>query len=173
MLRATAVVRRPAVDLQLVADRITLDHAGRHRRRLSMASDGGLAFLLDLAHATAFEDGDALAIEDGRLVLVRAAAEALVEVRAESPLLLKQVIWHLGNRHVATEITDDAVYVLHDHVLIDMLRGLGASVALVERPFRPERGAYDATASHHHPGPAEPLDRHDGGLAQSQGPSDA
>jgi urease accessory protein len=143
MIRATAVVPRAAVRPERVADRITLDHGDRHRRRIALTGQCGLAFLLDLDKAAVINDGDAVALEDGRLVEVRAAPERLVEIACDAPLLLKRVIWHLGNRHVPAEITDDAVYIAEDHVLIDMVRGLGAKARLVHRPFRPERGAYD------------------------------
>jgi urease accessory protein len=150
MIRAVAVVPRSAVRPERVADRITLDHGERHRRRMAMTTDGGLSFLLDLDRATMLDDGDAVRLEDGRLVQVKAAPERLVEIRAETALALKKIIWHLGNRHVPAEITDDAVYIAEDHVLIDMARGLGAAATLVERPFRPERGAYDEGHGHAH-----------------------
>jgi urease accessory protein len=150
MIRATAIVPRVAVRPERIADRITLDHGDRHRRRIALTGAGGLAFLLDLEKAAVIEDGDAVALEDGRLVQVLAAPERLVEISSEDPLLLKKVIWHLGNRHVPTEIVGDAVYVIEDHVLIDMVLGLGATVARVQRPFRPERGAYDAGHEHAH-----------------------
>lgn len=143
MLRATSVVRRSAVPAGAAADTLTLDYGQRHRRRIAMTADGGLAFLLDLDRATVLDDGDAVRLEDGRLVAIRAAPQRLVEIRASDALRLQKIIWHLGNRHVPTEITDNAVYIAEDHVLIDMVRGLGASIARVERPFRPEGGAYD------------------------------
>ena len=143
MLRATDVVRREAVQAEAVADSLTLDHGARHRRRLVLTCDGGLAFLLDLDRATVLDDGDALRLEDGRLVVVKAALERLVEIRTGDPLSLTIAAWHLGNRHVPAEITRDAIYIAEDHVLLEMVRGLGASARIVERPFRPEGGAYD------------------------------
>ena len=150
MLRAARIVRRAAVRMQRVADRITLDHQSRHRRRVKLTGDGGTEFLLDLPQAAVLDDGDAVELEDGRLVQVKAAPERLIEVRTTDPLRLMQIAWHLGNRHVAAEITPDAVYIADDHVLMDMLRGLGAKVAVVERPFRPERGAYHGHDGHGH-----------------------
>ena len=150
MLRATTIVRRAAVRPELIADTLMLDHGERHRRRIALTGHGGLAFLLDLDRATLIEDGDALALEDGRLVEVRAAPERLVEIMSDDPLLHKKVIWHLGNRHVPAEITDNAVYIAEDYVLTDMVRGLGARTILVQRPFCPERGAYDAGHEHAH-----------------------
>jgi urease accessory protein len=151
MIRATTIVRRPAVRAAAVADTITLDHGGRHRRRIALVAEGGTAFLLDLAEAAVLEDGDALRLEDGRLVAVRAAPERLVEIRAATPLRLQRIAWHIGNRHVPAELTGDAIYIAEDHVLIEMVRGLGGSAELVERPFRPERGAYhDLGRGHGH-----------------------
>jgi urease accessory protein len=146
VIRGTAIVRRAGVDPARIADRVMLDHGDRHRRRIMLTGRGGLAFLLDLEKATFIDDGDAVALEDGRLVEVRAEAERLVEITCADPLQLRRVIWHLGNRHVPTEITESAVYIAEDHVLVEMVRGLGASTAPVERPFRPEGGAYDRHA---------------------------
>lgn len=148
MIRATTVVRRPAVREEKVTDTITLDHHARHRRRFAFTADGGLSFLLDLEKAAVLDDGDAVKLEDGRLVRIKAAPEELVEVTTANPLRLMKVAWHLGNRHVPAEITESAVYFVDDHVLTEMVRGLGAGVAKVSRPFRPEKGAYEAAEAH-------------------------
>jgi urease accessory protein len=158
MIRATTIVRRPAVKPERVADTLTLDHESRHRRRIALTGEGGLVFLLDLDRATALDDGDAVKLEDGRLVQVRAAPERLIEITTGNPLRLMKVAWHLGNRHVATELGADALYIAHDHVLLEMVRGLGASAREVDRPFRPERGAYEGghdhgSHAHDHHGP--------------------
>lgn len=142
MQRVTRVVRRLAVRAAASSETITLDHQARYRRRIALEADGGTPFLLDLDRATMLEDGDALQLEDATLVLIRAAAEDLIEVRTEDPLRLMKLAWHLGNRHVPTEITTEALYIAEDHVLLEMLRGLGASTRKVKRPFKPERGAY-------------------------------
>jgi urease accessory protein len=149
MLRATAVVRRAALGAETIVDRMTLAYDQRHRRRIAMTADGGLSFLLDLETATVLDDGDAVRLEDGRLVAIKAAPERLIEIRAGSPLQLKRIIWHLGNRHVPAEIAEEAVYIAADHVLVDMVRGLGAMATPVQRPFRPERGAYDGHGHEH------------------------
>lgn len=145
MIRATSIIRREAVDPDRIVDVITLDHGDRHRRRIALDADGGTAFLLDLDKAEVLEDGDAIRLESGWLVEVRAAPERLVEIRTDDPLELLTLAWHIGNRHVPAEIARNAIYIAFDHVLIDMLRGLGARTEVVERPFRPVRGAY-----HHH-----------------------
>jgi urease accessory protein len=150
MLRATAIVRKPAVKPDRVADIVTLDHDGRHRRRVALKGEGGLDFLLDLDKAAALADGDAVRLEDGRLVAVRAAPQALLEIRAENPLRLMRVAWHIGNRHTPAEIGADAIWIEDDHVLAEMARGQGCTATPVRRPFRPERGAYEPDCGHDH-----------------------
>ena len=117
-----------------IVDVITLDHGDRHRRRIVLNADGGTAFLLDLDQADVLEDGDAIRLESGWLVEVKAAPETLVEITTEDPLDLLTLAWHIGNRHVPAEITREAIYIAYDHVLVEMLRGLGATVEIVERP---------------------------------------
>ncbi|GJE57038.1 urease accessory protein UreE [Methylobacterium thuringiense] len=148
MISATRIIRRNALNGGEIVDRIVLDHGDRHRRRMAMQGVGGLAFLLDLAEPTVLDDGDALMLEDGRLIWVEAAPEMLLEIRAGSDHALKRLIWHIGNRHIPAEITADAVYIANDHVLADMVRGLGGSAEPVQRPFRPEGGAYAGGHGH-------------------------
>lgn len=150
MLRATSVVRKAAVKADRVVETLTLDHEDRTRRRLALRGDGGLDILLDLDKPTGLNDGDAVKLEDGRLVLVRAAPQSLLEIRADNPLRLMRVAWHIGNRHTPAEITADAVYIENDHVLAEMVRGQGCAMAMVTRPFQPERGAYDHGHDDHH-----------------------
>jgi urease accessory protein len=150
MIRATSLVRRPAVKPERVSDSVTLDHEHRLRRRIRLTSDGDLEFLLDLDKAAGLDDGDALKLEDGRLILVKAAPQQLLEIKAENPLRLLRIAWHIGNRHTPAEITAEAIYIEEDHVLAEMVRGQGCSVTAVTRPFRPERGAYDHGHAHAH-----------------------
>jgi urease accessory protein len=150
MLRATAVLRKAAVKPDRVVDTVTLDHEGRNRRRIALKGEGGLDFLLDLDRATALNDGDAVRLEDGRLVAVRAAPQQLLEVRAENPLRLMRIAWHIGNRHTPAEVTADALYIEEDHVLAEMVRGQGGTTTAVIRPFRPESGAYAHDCGHDH-----------------------
>ncbi|MGY6409475.1 MAG: urease accessory protein UreE [Alkalilacustris sp.] len=131
------------------ADRITLDYEARFLRRKRLTADGGLQFVVDLPETVSLEDGDALELEDGRLVEVVAAAEPLVAVTGP---VLPRLAWHIGNRHTPCEIGADRLVIRHDHVLEEMLRGLGATVERFEGPFRPEGGAYGhgRTMGHSH-----------------------
>jgi urease accessory protein len=132
---------------------VTLDFDDRFRRRRRYVAADGFAFLLDLEDATALRDGDGLLLEGGGVILVRAAPEPLVEIRADSPGRLMRLAWHLGNRHLPTEIQPDRLLIRDDHVILEMLRGLGAEVRQVEAPFNPEGGAYGEQyrqPGHHH-----------------------
>ena len=124
------------------ADRITLDYEGRHRRRYRYVADGGLGFVLDLKQTTLLHDGDGLSLDDGRIVLVQAAPEALVAVAADSVDALVKLAWHIGNRHLPAQLSADRILIRDDAVIVDMLRGLGARVEKIVAPFTPERGAY-------------------------------
>jgi urease accessory protein len=149
--RATKVV--PAGHWSGVPDdTIVLDFDDRHRRRRAMTGTRGLAFLLDLEKAVALRGGDALSLEDGRMIEVVAAPEPLAEIRGADPLHLVRIAWHLGNRHLPTQIVGRGLRIRRDHVIEEMVRGLGARVIEIEAPFDPEGGAYASghAASHAH-----------------------
>jgi urease accessory protein len=132
------------------ADSVLLDYDQRHRRRMAMTGEGGLEFVLDLVQAMALRDGDGLALEDGRIVAVRAAPEPLAEITAATPDELLRVAWHLGNRHLPTQLLGDRLRIRRDHVIEDMVAGLGATVKPVSAPFDPEGGAYGHGQLHGH-----------------------
>jgi urease accessory protein len=149
MLRATAVV--PAGEWKGVpADVVRLDYDRRTRRRIALTGAGGLAFLLDLAKAPVLRAGDGIRLEDGRIVAVEAASERLLEIACRDTRLLARIAWHLGNRHLATEIAARVIHIRDDHVIADMIRGLGAEAHVVQRPFNPEGGAYGEGAVQGH-----------------------
>ncbi|MEM9999802.1 MAG: urease accessory protein UreE [Pseudomonadota bacterium] len=133
------------------ADTITLDETARHRRRIKLISDKGIEFLLDLPEARLLRHGEGLVLNDGRIIEVRAEPEMLLEVRGKNPRHLLALAWQIGNRHLAAQIEPDRILIRHDHVIVQMLEGLGATVTNIEAPFDPEGGAYgDTHHSHHH-----------------------
>jgi len=139
----------------IAAATITLDETARHRRRMRMVSDrlvngSTIVFLLDLPQARLLRHGDGLVLDDGRIIEVRAEPEALMEVRGSDARHLLSLAWQIGNRHLAAEITTETIRLRRDHVIRDMLIGLGASVHDVEAPFDPEGGAYGGEHSGHH-----------------------
>jgi urease accessory protein len=134
------------------ADAVVLDYDERYRRRVAMTGVRGLGFLLDLPEAVMLRAGDGLALEDGRIVEVVAAPESLVEIRAADAAALTRIAWHLGNRHLPTELLRKSLRIRRDSVIEDMARGLGGTVVAIEAPFNPEGGAYvrGAASAHDH-----------------------
>jgi urease accessory protein len=132
------------------ADMVRLDYDKRTRRRIALKGAGGLAFLLDLDKAPVLRAGDGLRLEDGRIVAVEAEPERLLEITCADERALARIAWHLGNRHLASEIGARVIHIRADHVIAEMVRGLGAKVREVERPFNPEGGAYGHGAVHGH-----------------------
>jgi urease accessory protein len=164
MIRATRVLGQVSWT-EAAADTVVLDFDDRHRRRMAMTGTRGLAFLLDLEHAVALRGGDALVLEDGRLVEVVAAPEPLIEIRGADPQHLVRLAWHLGNRHLPTQIMPKGLRIRRDHVIEAMVKGLGARVIEIEAPFDPEGGAY-AEAAH---APAESHAHHGHGHDHDHG----
>lgn len=119
----------------------------RLRTRLQSGEEAGLF----LERGAVMHAGDRLLANDGRVVEVIAAPEAVMEVRSGDALLLARAAYHLGNRHVAVELQSGLVRFARDHVLGEMVRGLGLDVSENEAPFAPERGAYGGHGGHAHP----------------------
>jgi urease accessory protein len=144
-----AVIHRRAGEWpqELAAGSITLDFDRRHRRRCRMVTDQGDEILLDLPTVVAMADRDGVQLDDGTWFVIRAAPESVIEVKHEDPLQLVRLAWHLGNRHVPTEIRSHALLLRPDHVIEDMLRGFGATIVNRLTAFQPEGGAY---SGHHH-----------------------
>lgn len=143
MLRATTIL--PAGTWHdSPADRISLDHDARYRRRYRYTAESGTEFLLDLPRAAVLNHGDALQLDDGRLVEVRAAPEALLEITTNTVQQLVRLAWHIGNRHLPAQLDGGRILIREDHVIEAMLEGLGATVKHLRAPFTPESGAYSA-----------------------------
>lgn len=162
MIRATRVLPHHRWD-RAAADSVVLGFDDRHRRRMAMTATRGLEFLLDLEKAAVLRGGDALVLEDGRLVEVVAAPEPLAEIRGLDPRHLVRVAWHLGNRHLPTQIMAEGLRIRRDHVIEALVRGLGAKILEIDAPFDPEGGAYADAAHAHVPEHPDPAHEHDVG----------
>ncbi len=155
MLRAVEIAAAGTWPEAECRDRITLDYDDRFRRRKRFVAERGLEFLLDLPEAAPARDGDAFVLEDKTYIRVHAAEESLVEVRARDAGALARLAWHLGNRHLPVAVEGDRLLIRDDHVMVDLLRRLGAELRPVKTRFDPEGGAYgqhniDATQRHGH-----------------------
>ena len=134
---------RPSVTLSLPIDQ-------RTKSRLKVTLDDGRQAGLFLPRGKVLRGGDLLQSTEGLIVQVCAAAESVSTVHSEDTLALARVCYHLGNRHVPLQITSKWVRYQHDHVLDDMVAGLGLTVEVEQAPFEPEAGAYQSTANGHH-----------------------
>ena len=143
---------------EAAADVVRLDHDRRTRRRMVFTTEAGRPILLDMPRPVRLRDGDGLRLEDGTLVRVEALPEALIEITAHDTAALVRIAWHLGNRHLPTQLLLEGgggrLRIREDHVIADMVVGLGGHCHAVLEPFDPEGGAYDGApgghAHHHH-----------------------
>jgi urease accessory protein len=142
MKRVTEILRAGQWSPETASDSLCLNYDQRYRRRLRYTADGGTDLLLDLPKATVLLPGDGLKLDDGSVVLIHAAPEALMEVRAPDTTTLVRLAWHIGNRHLAAQLEESRIVLREDHVISSMLLGLGASVSSFEGTFAPESGAY-------------------------------
>ena len=126
---------------------ITLNFEARFLRRKRLVSDCGVAFMVDLAETVSLNAGDAFILDDGRQIIIHAAAEPVLEIRHDN---LARIAWHIGNRHTPCEVKPDHLIICYDHVLEDLLIRLGADLVKSETPFNPEGGAYGVGRTHGH-----------------------
>jgi urease accessory protein len=157
--RVTQILRAGQWAPETAVDSLCLNYDQRYRRRLRYEAAGGTLLLLDLPRATVLLPGDGLQLDDGCVVLVNAAPEALVEVTAPDAATLIRLAWHIGNRHLAAQLEPSRIVIREDHVISNMLAGLGASVRPFQGTFSPESGAYTEHAGplvHLHPAESQP-----------------
>jgi urease accessory protein len=152
MRRVVSIVRKADVDTSKVADRVVLDADDRQRRRIVLTGEEGGDALLDLDKPVALRDGDGLLLDDGSILQVAGQTERLLDIAPASPRDFVRLAWHLGNRHTDVQIVGGAIRIRYDHVLEEMLRGLGAKVTPVKAAFDPEAGVPQGAHGHHHHG---------------------
>lgn len=138
-------------------DRVLLDYDERSRRRALMRSEGGLDILLDQERPRHLRHGNAFVLADGREVVIEAKRESLIAISCADTATLVRIAWHLGNRHLPTQISPAGqggeLRIRADYVIEGMARGLGGDCRAIEAPFDPEGGAYAGEAggqSHSH-----------------------
>ena len=147
MLKAIEVLTEQIKDTQLS---LTLPFELRQKSRLKATLDNGDEVGLMLPRGTVLRGGDCLRAEDGSVIRVCAAKETVSTAKINDPHLFARACYHLGNRHVPLQIGENWLRYLHDHVLDDMLKGLGIQVTCEQATFEPEAGAYGGHSHHHH-----------------------
>lgn len=126
---------------------VELNYDARFIRRKRLTTSDGQPFIVDLEKTTSLDHGDALELNDGRLIEVKAAEEALFEVTGPD---LVRLAWHVGNRHTPCQLGTDRLLIMADPVIGHMLEHLGATVTEITAPFTPEGGAYGHGRTHSH-----------------------
>ncbi len=151
MRRATSIIGSSNLPGDNVLGTVTLSFEDRFRRRKKMTDDSGMDFLLDLADAVQLEEGDALLLEDGSVIEVKAAEEEVLDIYCNNKAQTARIAWHIGNRHTPVQVLKDVnLRIIYDHVLREMVEGLGARTENKYAPFSPEQGAYAGAHSHDH-----------------------
>ena len=144
MLKATEVLTESGhAELTL-----TLPFELRQKSRLKATLDNGDEVGLMLPRGTILRGGDHLKAEDGSVIRIKAAEETVSTATINDPKLFARACYHLGNRHVPLQIGDNWLRYLHDHVLDDLLAGLGITVSCEQASFEPESGAYGGHSHH-------------------------
>jgi urease accessory protein len=150
-MRADRVLPAGSWDPADAADRVLIDYDRRHRRRIMLVTEAAREVLIDFPQAVRLRDGDGLALADGGVIRVCARPEALLEIHAHEDGDLVRIAWHLGNRHLPVQLLGDRIRIRADHVIAEMVEGIGGHVEAIEAPFDPEAGAYAGSgAGHHH-----------------------
>jgi urease accessory protein len=129
-------------------NRVTLTFDARCKSRLLVELDNGERAGLLIERGRVLRGGDRVRLADGREVEIVASDESLIEAASSDPVLIAKAAYHLGNRHVALQVMKDRLRCLADHVLADLLKGLGLEVRSISAPFEPESGAYGAHHAH-------------------------
>jgi urease accessory protein len=148
-MRVTEILPAGSWDTTRETDQVLVDYDRRFRRRIVLTMISGAEILVDLPQAVRLRDGDGLATEAG-IVRVRAQNEQLMEIHAHDVGGLIRIAWHLGNRHLPVQLLEEHIRIRADHVIGEMVEGLGGHVDLIQAPFDPEAGAYAGSAAHHH-----------------------
>ena len=147
--RSTEILTHDSGANRTPIDVVVLAHDQRHVRRKLLHMRHDDVVMLDLKEPVQLAHGDLLLTESGETIEVIAAEEALYEVTPKNRLHLVELAWHLGNRHLPAQIEEARILILRDHVIRDMLIGLGASVREISEPFHPLRGAYHGSGHGH------------------------
>jgi urease accessory protein len=131
-------------------DVVALVYDERQKSRQKIVTSNGVTLGLFLPRGTILKQGDVLLADDGSCTRVDAAPEQLSVIESYDHFQLLRAAYHLGNRHVMLQIAPGKLAYQHDHVLDDMVRGLGLAVDCVTAPFHPEAGAYHGQGGQSH-----------------------
>ena len=128
-------------------DEITLSYEDRFIRRKKLIANNGTEFLVNLEETVSVNENNFFELENGNLIKVLSKEENLIEITGDN---LKQIIWHIGNRHLPCQIEENRILIQDDAVILDMVLNLHGNVKKVFEKFKPEGGAYGIGRTHSH-----------------------
>ena len=128
-------------------DEISLSYEERFIRRKKLITNNGTEFLVNLKETVSVDENHFFELENGKLIKVISKEENLIEVTGDN---LKQIIWHIGNRHLPCQIEENRILIQDDSVILDMILKLQGNVKKIFEKFKPEGGAYGMGRTHSH-----------------------
>ena len=128
-------------------DNISLSYEDRFIRRKKLVTDNGTEFLVNLKETISVDENQFFELENGKLIKIISKEENLIEIKGKN---LKQIIWHIGNRHLPCQIEETRILIQEDPVILDMILKLKGNVNKVFEKFKPEGGAYGLGRTHSH-----------------------
>jgi urease accessory protein len=146
-IKAKLKIPRGAYKLE-VKGRLKLPFDARQKSRLRTHLVSGEEVALMLPRGDILRGGDLVVASDGRVVEVVAEAEKVLHITCTSAAEVTRTAYHLGNRHVPVQVGEGFLRIAADHVLEEMVRGLGATIEPMEAAFEPEAGAYGGGHRH-------------------------
>ena len=132
---------------KILIDSISLSYEERFIRRKKLTTNNGNEFLVNLEETVSVNENHFFQLENGNLIKVISKEENLIEVTGDN---LKQIIWHIGNRHLPCQIEDNRILIQDDAVILDMILKLNGNVKKIIEKFKPEGGAYGMGRTHSH-----------------------
>ena len=130
-----------------VFDEISLSYEERFIRRKKLKANNGTEFLVNLEETVSVDENHYFELDSGNLIKILSKEENLIEITGDN---LKQIIWHIGNRHLPCQIEDNRILIQEDTVILDMILKLNGNVKKVIEKFNPEGGAYGLGRTHSH-----------------------
>tara|TARA_Y100000588_G_scaffold306860_1_gene330729 strand:+ start:1144 stop:1590 length:447 start_codon:yes stop_codon:yes gene_type:complete len=128
-------------------DNISLSYEDRFIRRKKLVTDNGTEFLVNLKETISVDENHFFELENGKVIKIISKEENLIEIKGKN---LKQIIWHIGNRHLPCQIEESRILIQEDPVILDMILKLKGNVNKVFEKFKPEGGAYGLGRTHSH-----------------------
>ena len=128
-------------------DEISLSYEERFIRRKKLIANNGTEFLVNLEETVSVDENNFFELENGKIIKVLSKEENLIEITGDN---LKQIIWHIGNRHLPCQIEENRILIQDDAVILDMVLKLHGNAKKVIEKFNPEGGAYGLGRTHSH-----------------------